>query len=275
METKYVDPANNSKNKKEDKSAANKKAAAMAAGAAVVAGGGVAAAATIMNKKRDEAENNEDVKEEGTATDSHASSSRPVVEKVNEEPKSSNSNSHKNEDSHNDNPSGKPEAPAPKEHNEEQPTNNGGEDSTNNGGEGPTNNGGGEQPITPPAPSGEEEIISTIEVDPTDTNPEGFFTFHEVESVAQIDGTESTYATFTTESSDTEYAMIDLDNDGVFDVIVDENGNQYTDDVTDVMVSDAQYMINSDNNEYLAQTEQEGGDVSITGESFTDDTITV
>lgn len=99
-----------------------------------------------------------------------------------------------------------------------------------------------------------DELLAENLVDPDDIDTPNVFTFNDMDEVATIDGDMVTSATFTDEAGN-EFAMIDLDNDNVFDIIVDNDGDlvSYVNGITtdDVMeeITDADSYLAADDTE--------------------------
>lgn len=109
-------------------------------------------------------------------------------------------------------------------------------------------------PIDPVNPDDvADAIIAEDLIDPNDIDPENYFDFTDIGTVTTIEGDEMTVATFTT-GNDEVYAMVDVNNDGIMDVVVDENGNEVsyntggytTDDIMDQLTAGDTYLAASD-----------------------------
>jgi hypothetical protein len=148
------------------------------------------------------------------------------------------------------------------------------------GQEEPTHPHGGDTPVEP-QPSNEVEtvdptdiaqaIVSGEEIDPNDIDTVAVVNFDEIGTVYDVDGNTYTAATFH-DYNGSEYVMVDIDNDSIFDEIYDDDGN-YVAEAHGLTVSDAQTDINAEG--YLAQNEIEVNHFDETnGDDYLDDTIT-
>lgn len=119
-----------------------------------------------------------------------------------------------------------------------------------------------------------DEVIALTEVDENDADMPELLSFENVELVQdEEDGTVQVQAQFTMEGEN--YTMIDVDNDGVFDTVADAAGNAQG-SAAGMMLSDIELINNENNTDYLAANEYDNnGDVSGSGESAIDDTVTV
>lgn len=130
------------------------------------------------------------------------------------------------------------------------------------------------QQTTPPSSNEEinpDEILSVTEVDTNDIDGDRVINFDEVSTIVNTDGDEMNVGIFHTPDG-TEVAMVDIDNDNVFDVVIDGQGD-IIGDANNMTVGDAELMINESNDTYLTQNDNESD--SMTGESFTDDAMFV
>lgn len=125
----------------------------------------------------------------------------------------------------------------------------------------------------------QESVLAVEAVDPHDVDMDDLAEYGEVGVIVTEDGVEQNYAVF--EMGDDQLAMIDLDGDGVFDVIADEEG--HTMDLNDpsvpaFTVSDAEVQMQEQNGEYdyMAQTDLDNNsDTSVSGDYYGDDVIEV
>lgn len=122
--------------------------------------------------------------------------------------------------------------------------------------------------------SSAEDIIAANEIDPNDIDASEVVYFDEIGTVSQIDGSAATEALFHFEDG-SQYAMFDVDNDGVFDFVGTTEGIPLQELDNNLLVSDAELMINENNNEYLAQNDIENNDISLTGDDYMDDVINI
>jgi hypothetical protein len=130
------------------------------------------------------------------------------------------------------------------------------------------------QQTTPPSSNEEinpDEILAVTEVDTNDIDGERVINFDEVSTIVNTEGDEMNVGIFHTPDG-TEVAMVDIDNDNVFDVVIDGQGD-IIGDAKNMTVGDAELMINESNDTYLTQNDHESD--SMTGESFTDDAMFV
>ncbi|MDE6464916.1 MAG: hypothetical protein K2L16_09855 [Muribaculaceae bacterium] len=81
-----------------------------------------------------------------------------------------------------------------------------------------------------------EAIIAEDMIDPNDIDSEDLFDFTDIGTVYTIEGDEMTVASFNLNGD--EYAMVDINNDGLMDVIVDSYGNVVTDSDGYIMTAD-------------------------------------
>jgi hypothetical protein len=130
------------------------------------------------------------------------------------------------------------------------------------------------QQTTPPSSNEEinpDEILAVTEVDTNDIDGERVINFDEVSTIVNTEGDEMNVGIFHTPDG-TEVAMVDIDNDNVFDVVIDGQGD-IIGDAKNMTVGVAELMINESNDTYLTQNDHESD--SMTGESFTDDAMFV
>ncbi len=97
-----------------------------------------------------------------------------------------------------------------------------------------------------------DELLAGDMIDENDIDTPEVFNFTDMEEVATIDGDLITAATFTDEAGN-EFAMIDLDNDGGFDIIIDNEGDLVsyvngitTDDVMEELTEPDSYLAADD-----------------------------
>lgn len=113
-------------------------------------------------------------------------------------------------------------------------------------------------------------IVSGEQIDPNDIDMEEVINFDEIGTVYTVTGESHTAASFHGEDG-SELLMVDVDADGIFDVITTPEGELLAETTGDLNVSDAEVMIN-DEPVYLAQNEFEQQDSTII-EDIVDDII--
>lgn len=125
-----------------------------------------------------------------------------------------------------------------------------------------------------------DELVAVEAVDPHDVEDADVAEYGEVGVIVSDAGVEQNYAVV--EVGDEQLAMVDLDGDGVFDVMADEHGNAVLDlsgpDKPAFTVSDAELQLQEQNGqyEYMAQTELDNNsDTSLSGDCYADDVIEV
>lgn len=125
----------------------------------------------------------------------------------------------------------------------------------------------------------EDDLLAVEAVDPHDVEADDLAEYGEVGVIESENGVMQNYAVF--EMGDDQLAMVDLDGDGVFDIMADEYGN--TMDMSDpdmpaFTVSDAEVQMQEQNGqyEYMAQTDLDNNtDTSISGDYYGNDMIDV
>lgn len=100
-----------------------------------------------------------------------------------------------------------------------------------------------------------EEIIAQEEIDPEDIDMEDIIEYTEVGKVYTMEGESLTAASFIDGSGET-LAMVDIDGDDVFDLIIDVQGEVVGTVPTAITSSDVELSLHG-NNGYLAQNEVE------------------
>lgn len=110
-----------------------------------------------------------------------------------------------------------------------------------------------------------EAIISEEQVDPNDIDMEDVINFDEIGTVYTVDGESYTAASFH-DASGNQMVMVDVDDDDVFDLVTDFNGNIIAEVPGTVTVDDAEIDI-VDDGTYLAHNDNEVTD------QFGEDTI--
>lgn len=131
----------------------------------------------------------------------------------------------------------------------------------------------GEDDVVIPDDTTPEDIIAVTEVDPEDNDMPELLSFNNVELVPTEDGEVMISADFTLEGD--SYTMVDVDNDGIFDAVVDASGEMQG-SAGGMMLSDIELIANEGNNDYLAANEHDNNsDVSATGDASADDIVTV
>ncbi|MCM1032763.1 MAG: hypothetical protein NC405_03305 [Odoribacter sp.] len=100
-----------------------------------------------------------------------------------------------------------------------------------------------------------EALISVEEIDPEDFDGTQPFAFTSVETVYDIDGNATTSAEYIDQNGMTG-VMVDLDGDGVFDILTEDTGAMYTieDSETFLTVGDAEYDVETG---YIAYDENQ------------------
>lgn len=95
-----------------------------------------------------------------------------------------------------------------------------------------------------------EGLLAEEMIDPNDIDAEDVFDFAEIGTVYTIEGDEVVVASFTSDND--EFAMVDLDNDGIMDIIMDETGEVLA-QAPDYTTDDIYEQINSEG--YIAAEE--------------------
>lgn len=117
-----------------------------------------------------------------------------------------------------------------------------------------------------------DEILAEELVDPNDIDTNAIVEFTGIETTYDADGNEMTVAFGTL--IDEEMAFVDYDNDGTFDIMIDENGDgydmeaeglHYTVDDVEAQISDSAYIAATDTPDTVLEN----------GDSFVNDIITV
>lgn len=117
------------------------------------------------------------------------------------------------------------------------------------------------------------EIISITAVDDEDNDMPELVEFEELEYVNDGSGHVQVHADFTIEGEN--FTMIDIDGDGIFDGIIDDDGTMAGVNTGGLMVSDVE-MMTHDNDDYLAAHDMDNNtDINGVGESSDNDTILV
>lgn len=119
-----------------------------------------------------------------------------------------------------------------------------------------------------------DTLIAEEQIDVQDIDTDDVFTFNDIETVYTVEGDELTLASMTTDTG-YDVMMVDIDNDGLFDLITDDQGN-ILDDASQfgLTVSDAENMIQGEG--YMAQSDSEIEHFDDTlGDDYLDDIINV
>lgn len=126
----------------------------------------------------------------------------------------------------------------------------------------------------------EDEVVAVEAVDPNDLDEPDMVEYGEVGVIVGENGVDQNYAMI--EIGDDQLAMVDLDDDGVFDVITNEQGHAVMDLSAEnkpaFTMSDAEVQLQEQSGqyEYMAQTEfDNNSDTSMSGDHYADDIVTV
>lgn len=117
-----------------------------------------------------------------------------------------------------------------------------------------------------------DAIIAETQVDPDDVEMPDVVSFDELGTVYTVEGDSYTAATFH-DPVGNEMAMIDVDDDGIFDLIIDPTGEPIA-DAGGLTVSDAEVMITGEENNYLAANDNDNPNLP-DGEDVMNDILTV
>lgn len=98
------------------------------------------------------------------------------------------------------------------------------------------------------------EIVAGEEIDPDDVDMEDVINVDQIGTVYTVDG-QSMLAASIHDSEGNELMMVDIDGDGVFDVVATPEGDAIAEIGGDIDISDAEMMMDSEDGDYLASND--------------------